>query len=216
LREHGAVRYRLTGFYTNYMTTPLFPLRTVLYPGGPLPLRIFETRYLDMISDCLKKDAPFGVLLIRNGSETGPSSTYGVGTLARIVDWYQGSDGLLGVTAVGGRRFRLASCRRQPDGLNLGEIELLPEDVPAALPPEYRPLADILAGVLDDLGRLYEDLEKHYDDAVWVGYRFAEILPLPPEQKQLCLEADDPFRRLELMREVLESVRGPVASSGAL
>ena len=83
------------------MKVPLFPLSTVLYPGGPLPLRIFEPRYLDMISDCLKNDRPFGVLLIRSGSETGPATTYEVGTLARITDWYQGSDGLLGITAVG-------------------------------------------------------------------------------------------------------------------
>ena len=74
---------------------PLFPLRTVLYPGGPLPLRIFEPRYLDMISRCLKNDAPFGVVLIREGSEIGPATTYEIGTLAKIIDWYQGSDGVL-------------------------------------------------------------------------------------------------------------------------
>jgi len=78
----------------------------VLFPGGPLPLRIFEQRYLDMISSCLKNDSPFGVLLIREGAEVGPATTYDVGTLARITDWYQGSDGLLGVTATGSRRFR--------------------------------------------------------------------------------------------------------------
>ena len=77
------------------------------------------------------------------------------------------------------------------------------------LPDEYRPLATILSSVLDDLGRLYEPLDKKYDDAGWVGYRFAEILPISPEQKQSCLEADDPVRRLEMMRGVLDSVRGP-------
>ena len=194
------------------MSTPLFPLRTVLYPGGPLPLRIFESRYLDMISACLKNDAPFGVLLIRDGNETGPATTYSVGTLARITDWYQGSDGLLGVTARGEQRFRLCSSRRADDGLNLGEIEVLPADVPCPLPEQYRPLADILSGVLEDLGRLYEDLDKRYDDAGWVGYRLAEILPISPEQKQHWLEADDPIRRLDMMRDVLESVRGPAAS----
>ena len=191
------------------MKVPLFPLRTVLYPGGPLPLRIFESRYLDMVSNCMKHDSPFGVLLIKKGSEAGPATTYEIGTLARIVDWYQGSDGLLGVTAVGGERFRLLSSSRKPDGLNVGEIELLPTELEQTLPAEYRPLVHILSGVLDDLGRLYETLERHYDDAGWVGYRFAEILPITPEQKQDCLEADDPVRRLELMREVLDSVRGP-------
>ncbi len=191
------------------MKVPLFPLRTVLYPGGPLPLRIFEPRYLDMISGCLKNDGSFGVLLIKAGSETGPATTYDVGTLARITDWYQGSDGLLGITAVGGQRFRLLSSSRAPDGLNIGEIETIPSALTCALPDEYRPLANILSGVLEDLGRLYETLEKKYDDAGWVGYRFAEILPITPEQKQNCLEADDPVRRLEMMREVLDTVRGP-------
>ena len=194
------------------MKVPLFPLSTVLYPGGPLPLRIFEPRYLDMISECLKSDAPFGVLLIKSGSETGPAKTYDVGTLARIIDWYQGSDGLLGVTAIGGQRFRLKSMQRQADGLNIGEIELLEPENQHLLPEEYKPLAGILAGVLDDLGRLYESLDRQYDDAGWVGYRFAEILPITPEQKQSCLEANDALQRLNLVREVLESVRGPEAA----
>ena len=194
------------------MKVPLFPLSTVLYPGGPLPLRIFEPRYLDMISRCLKSDVPFGVLLIKSGSETGPAKTYDVGTLARITDWYQGSDGLLGITAIGEQRFRLKSVERQPDGLNIGEIELLEPEDQHLLPEEYKPLAGILAGVLDDLGRLYESLDRQYDDAGWVGYRFAEILPITPEQKQSCLEANDALQRLILVREVLDSVRGPEAA----
>lgn len=191
------------------MKVPLFPLRTVLYPGGPLPLRIFEPRYLDMISDCLKRDAPFGVLLIKSGSETGPATTYEVGTLARITDWYQGSDGLLGLTAVGEQRFRLLSAHRQADGLNIGEIEMLEPEGRYSLPEEYEPLAHILAGVLDDLGRLYESLDRQYDDAGWVSYRFFEILPISPEQKQSCLEANDVMQRLHHVREVLDSVSGP-------
>ena len=145
------------------MKTPLFPLHTVLYPGGPLPLRIFESRYIDMISACLKSDSPFGVVLIKDGSETGEARTYNVGTLARIDDWYQGSDGLLGVTAIGQQRFRLLESMRQDDGLIIGEIELLGVDAPQEMPEEFRPLAQILAGVLDDLGKLYESLEKNYE-----------------------------------------------------
>jgi Lon protease-like protein len=195
------------------MEVPLFPLRTVLYPDGPLPLRIFEPRYLDMVSKCLQDSSPFGVLLIKTGSEAGPATTYDIGTLARIIDWYQGSDGLLGITAIGNERFRLLSSRRQPDGLAIGEIEIIPSETTRTLPDEYRPLANILSGVLDDLGRLYETLDKKYDDAGWVGYRFAEILPISPEQKQSCLEANDPVRRLEMMREVLDSVRGPESAA---
>jgi Lon protease-like protein len=199
----------MPGFYTKVMRVPLFPLRTVLYPGGPLPLRIFEPRYIDMVSKCIGNDSPFGVLLIKSGTETGQAATYDVGTLARIIDWYQGSDGLLGITAIGEQRFRLKSSTREPDGLAVGDVEIFPTESHLMLPDEYRPLADILSGVLDDLGRLYETLEKKYDDAGWVGYRFAEILPISPEQKQSCLEADDPVQRLEMMRDVLDTVRGP-------
>lgn len=191
------------------MEIPLFPLKTVLYPGGPLPLRIFEQRYLDMISRCLKEDNGFGVVLIRSGRETGPAEVHDVGTLACITDWYQGSDGLLGITATGQQRFLLASSRRQDDGLMIGNVELLPEEPEFALPEEYGPLAHILSGVLDDLGRLYESLEKHYDDAGWVSYRFSEILPISPEQKQAFLESADPLMRLNEIRKVLESVKGP-------
>lgn len=190
------------------MKVSLFPLRTVLYPGGPLPLRIFEPRYLDMICESLKGEQPFGVLLIRRGSETGAASTVDVGTLATITDWYQGSDGVLGVTAVGGERFRVLSTHRRPNGLYVGEVEVLPERRSKPLPEEYKPLAHILAGVLDDLGRLYEALDRRYDDAGWVGYRFAEILPISPEEKQSCLEADDPVQRLQIVRKVLHDVRG--------
>lgn len=189
------------------MEISLFPLRTVLYPGGPLPLRIFERRYLDMISRCLRTDTPFGVLLIREGSEIGPAKTYDIGTLAKITDWYQGSDGLLGVTAIGLDRFRLIDHRRQDDGLLVGHVEILPEGPVCALPEKYQPLAGILKGVVEELGKLYEDVDKHYDDAGWVSYRFAEILPMMPDQKQACLETDDPVERLESMRAVLEAVR---------
>jgi hypothetical protein len=190
------------------MQVPLFPLRTVLYPGGPLPLRIFEPRYLDMVSECLKNDHRFGVLLIREGSETGAATTYDIGTLARISDWYQGSDGLLGVTAVGERRFRLLSAERRTNGLHVGQIEILPEQKGTTLPDEFRPLAQVLESVLDDLGRLYEAVDRRYDDAAWVSYRFAEILPIAPEEKQACLEADDPLRRLYIVRKMINLVRG--------
>ncbi len=191
------------------MQVPLFPLNTVLFPGGPLPLRIFETRYIDMISERMRSDASFGVLLIKDGQEVGDSSTYEVGTLARITDWYQGSDGLLGVTAIGGQRFRLQSAERQADGLNIGEIELLPDEPPMDLPTEYRGMAEILAGVLDDLGRLYEALDRDYDNATWLTYRFMEILPIDLEEKQQCLENSDPAERLRLVNEMLDTVRGP-------
>ncbi len=188
------------------MEVPLFPLSTVLFPGGPLPLRIFESRYIDMISHCMKNDVAFGVLLIREGKESGPATTHDVGTLARITDWYQGSDGLLGVTAIGEQRFRLLSSNRQRDGLNVGRIELIDDEKELALPREYVALKKILESVLDDLGRLYETLERRPDDAVWLTYRFVEILPIDLEQKQRCLESSDTLARLRLVDELVHSV----------
>ena len=114
------------------MEIPLFPLNTVLFPGGPLPLRIFESRYIDMISRCMKHDSPFGVLLIREGQEAGPATMHTVGTLATVTDWYQGSDGLLGITAIGSERFELLSADRQHDGL---ERQLRMEEMPVLSEP---------------------------------------------------------------------------------
>lgn len=189
------------------MQVPLFPLNTVLFPGGVLPLRIFEARYVDMVSRCLREEQPFGVLLIRSGHETGPAQTVEIGTLARIVDWYQGSDGLLGITAVGERRFRLLSATRLDDGLLVGEIEPLANEPVVALPESYRGLAKILSGVLDDLGRLYESLERRMDDAGWVTARLIEILPFGLEVKQSCLEQADPLARLEMVEKMLAAAR---------
>jgi len=191
------------------MDIPLFPLRTVLFPGGPLPLRIFESRYIDMISHCMKNDLPFGVLLIKEGREDGLATTHEVGTLATITDWYQGSDGLLGVTAAGAERFRLLSVRQQPDGLNIGTVEVIPPEPDMALPEEYASLNKILESVLDDLGRLYESLERRFDDAVWVTYRLIEILPIELEEKQRFLESSDTLGRLKLIDELMNTVRDP-------
>ncbi len=103
----------------------LFPLNIVLFPDGPLPLRIFETRYVDMVRRCMRESQTFGVVLIREGGEVGPAETFDVGTLAKIVDFHQLSDGLLGLSCVGGQRFRIRSRSRQADGLNLGEVDYL-------------------------------------------------------------------------------------------
>ena len=179
----------------------------MLFPGGPLPLRIFEPRYLDMVSACMKFDSPFGVLLIRDGHEVGPATTFEVGTLARITDFYQGSDGLLGITAIGLQRFRLLSSSRQDDGLNVGEVELIAPEKPMRLPDQYSALPHMLGNVLQDLGRLYEVTDWNLDDAVWVGYRYLEILPLGLEQKQASLESSDTVGRLSLVDALLDTVR---------
>jgi len=178
-------------------TTPLFPLKTVLFPGGVLPLRIFEPRYVDMIGRCMKEPQKFGVLLIVEGSETGAARTVDVGTLAEIVDWHQDTDGLLGIVALGRERFRLERSSRRPDGLYVGSIEPLPAEERQPLPERHRYLAKLLKQVLPRLGPYAQHLDEDYTDATWVGYRLAEVLPLTLRVRQECLEMDDPLARLD-------------------
>ena len=186
---------------------PLFPLRTVLFPGGPLPLRIFETRYTDMVGRCLKEDRGFGVVAIRNGEETGAAEIHQVGTLARIVDWYQFDDGLLGITALGETKFLLRSLRQQDDGLNIGRVDFLEQEVEMPVPDEFQPLLALLQNVLAGLEAQYRYIEKSYEDAGWVGCRLAEVLPLSLEQKQMCLELIDPVQRLEVLTPLVEYLK---------
>ena len=193
----------------------LFPLRTVLFPGGPLNLRIFEARYIDMIRAALKNESEFGVLQIRSGGEVGPAQTADVGTSARIVDFHQLPDGLLGISCNGMRRFRLKSRRQQRDGLNLGAVEWLAEPALVRVPVRFEPLVRLLKELLPELGTLYDAVEPRFDDASWVGYRLSEILPLAPEERQHSLELDGPVERLELIEKVSAGqgakTRGPDA-----
>jgi hypothetical protein len=184
--------------------TPLFPLNTVLFPGGPLPLRIFETRYVDMVRHCMRERCPFGVVLIRAGAEVGAvADTAELGTTARIIDFNSMPDGLLGITCVGERKFRVLRRWQQSDGLHVGAIELLPEEDRIQLPEEFHHLGALLRKVLPELGELYAATTKHFDDAAWVGYRLAEILPVSLSEKQQCLEIDDPLVRLARLNPLI-------------
>lgn len=186
---------------------PLFPLNTVLFPGGPLPLRIFEPRYVDMVRRCMREGAPFGVLLIRAGAEVGAvTSTADVGTSARIVDFNQMQDGLLGITCLGERRFRVLSRHTQSDGLHVGQVEWLHDTADAPLPGEHRHLSDLLGKVLPELGDLYAIVDRRFDDAGWVAARLAEILPISLSDKQAVLEIDDPVRRLARLSPLIRRV----------
>jgi uncharacterized protein len=195
---------------------PLFPLGTVLFPGGPLPLRIFEARYIDLVRRCLREDSGFGVVLLTDGAEAadGPTATSDVGTYARIVDFSSQPDGLLGIEARGERRFRILSRSRARDGLNLAAVEWLPEEVHMEVPEEFSELGPALDYVLGQVGDPYESLERRLDDAGWVAGRLAEILPLPPAQKQQCLELDDPIERLRFLRPLFEITTEPPTAGG--
>jgi uncharacterized protein len=177
----------------------LFPLNIVLFPDGPLPLRIFETRYLDMVGRCMRETQSFGVVLIRDGNEVGPAETFDVGTLAKIVDFHQLSDGFLGLSCVGQQRFRILSRSRQADGLQLADVDTLMEEPARPIPSRHLRLAELLKNVLPQLGEVYTDIEMRLDDAAWVGHRLAEILPIPLADKQKCLELEDPIQRLDVL-----------------
>ena len=187
------------------VSLPLFPLNTVLFPGGPLPLRIFETRYTDMVRRCMREAAPFGVLLIRSGMEAGGvQTTADIGTSARIVDFYQLPDGLLGITCVGERRFRLVSRSRQSDGLNVGEVGWLAGSGDVRLPPQLEHLGAMLRKLLPELSELYRNVPLDFEDAGWVSSRLAEVLPLELADKQRLLEMDDPLERLACVAPLVQ------------
>lgn len=183
---------------------PLFPLQTVLFPGGRLALRVFEARYLDMVARCLRGDNRFGVIAIRQGAEVGAATTYDVGTSAEIVDWHQESGGLLGLVAAGRDSFRLSAMRREPDGLYVGEVSWLDALAAQPLPPAHEPLAALLGRLIESLP-MYRGVTPAFDDAVWVGGRLIELLPLGLAFKQSLLELPDPLQRLERLAEALRS-----------
>jgi len=182
----------------------LFPLHTVLFPGGPLPLRIFETRYTDMVRRCMREQQPFGVVLIQEGDEAGDvATTATVGCTARIADFHTLHDGFLGISCVGVQKFRVVRVWRASDGLNMGEISWLPADRELALPERYAHLADTVRRALEDLSEHYEHVERKFDDAGWIGARLTELLPIELADKQALLELDDPIERLDTLLTVV-------------
>ena len=185
-------------------TLPIFPLQTVLFPDGVLPLRIFEPRYLDMVADCLRNDTGFGVCLLRNGREVGAAAPcHEVGTLALIEDWEQGEEGLLHITARGQRRFRLLESRVEPNQLTRGEVEWLASEGAVPVPAGARLLPGLLGRLLEELGPPFDRLELREDDLGWVTARLTEILPLEPATRQAWLVAADPEQRAEGLLEFL-------------
>jgi Lon protease-like protein len=200
------------------MQIPLFPLNTVLFPGGVLPLRVFEARYMDMVRRCMKDGSPFGVVLIAKGGEVGaPAQTEDVGTLATIASWDMPQLGLLHLRAIGGERFRIEASETQPDGLRTARIEHVAPDEDLPLAEQYLPCAELLRRVIDDAADRRTDdgaadpissppFEPPYrfDSSVWVGNRLCEFLPVPLRAKQKLLQLQDATSRLEVVRRYLE------------
>ncbi|MCB1734609.1 MAG: LON peptidase substrate-binding domain-containing protein [Gammaproteobacteria bacterium] len=177
---------------------PLFPLSTVLYPDGVLPLKVFERRYLDMIADVMRGDARFGVVSIREGEEVGKAALPAdIGTIARIIDFDREQDGLLGIKVRGEQRFVITDSTVQRDNLLVANVRVLNESDPEPLPPEQQRLGELLSNLWRKLRR--PERELRLNDAAWVAYRLAEILPLPLDLKQKILEASPPADKLGVL-----------------
>ena len=185
----------------------LFPLHTVLFPEGPLALRIYEPRYLDMISECLRNEQPFGVCLIASGEEAGQAAKpHLTGTFARIIDWQPGDDGLLSIRALGEQRFHVQDTRVERNQLLRGSVQPLDAEPRATLPDAHSYMVDVIDRLFEHAGELYADVVKRSDDASWVGYRLAEVLSLPLVRRQYFLELEDPLLRLDQLDEIMRSM----------
>lgn len=187
---------------------PIFPLNAVLFPGGRLAVRVFEKRYVDMVTRCMKSDRPFGVCLIKKGQEVGTAAEpHPVGTLAQVSHCDMDQPGILEIVARGTERIRLGETRTQPDQLVIAEVETLPEgDVP--VPERHARLVEVLKQVLKQVGDEAWFPPPHFDEAGWLAGRLTELLPLPLGLKQALLELDDPVARLDVLAELFPSAPG--------
>lgn len=186
---------------------PIFPLGSVLFPGGRLGLRIFEPRYVAMTERCLRERSPFGVTLIRAGYEVGtPAVPCDWGCTARISDWQLLAPAQYLLQARGETRFRILRRRVQEDGLIVAEVEIAEPPDPVPLPRPYALLGQLLGKLIEDLGAEHFPKPQRLDDAAWVGYRLGEMLPVPPERQQELLELDDPKRVLEAITRFVQEL----------
>ena len=193
---------------------PLFPLGTVLFPGGVLPLRVFEVRYLDMVGKCHRNGAPFGVVMLTQGQEVraagaAPEQLAPVGTLAHINALQQAQPGLLLVQCRGEQRFRIDRPSQLRHGLWVADVSLLPPDRALPVPEDLQHVARALRQVHAGLRVQSPDAplpvvgSEQYDDCAWVSNRWCELLPLPAATRQSLMSLDNPLLRLELVADVL-------------
>lgn len=186
-------------------TIPIFPLNTVLYPGGMLPLKIFEQRYLQMTRDCLRDAAPFGVCRIIEGAEVGrPALPEAIGCTAVIADWEMPHLGVFQLKARGEHRFRMRKQAARPDGLIVADVELLDEVSGNADEGAMDLCRRVLEQIVSRLGSEYFFAPLAFDDPRWVSYRLAEVLPLSLEDKQALLETRDDQERLHRLHKLLK------------
>jgi Lon protease-like protein len=183
---------------------PVFPLSAIALPAGILPLRIFEPRYLDMVRDCLQQQRGFVISLVPPNPFylEEKALPYRVGALVKIVDWDQLPDGLLGIVVRGESKVQLEQFRWQRNGLLMACASVLEAEEAQALPEEYQTLAELLQKVLVQIAPDWYP-EAQFDEAVWVGYRLLELLPLDIEFRQQLLEMTDPILRLAVLMQAV-------------
>jgi Lon protease-like protein len=190
----------------------IFPLSTILFPGGVLPLRVFETRYMDMVRECMKEDRPFGVCQISHGQDTGlPAEHEEVGCLAAITQWDMEQLGLLHLRVRGLRRFRIVERYVEKSALIRANVTLLDDDPDIPLPPDLHCCRDLVKRLVAQLEQEEPRPDRRlvarpycYDSASWIGNRLCEFLPIPPKAKQQLMELDEPLARLYLVKQFLE------------
>ena len=183
---------------------PLFPLQSVLFPGGRLALKVFEQRYIDLTKACLAHDQPFGICAIKEGREVGETAVpYDVGTLARIVEWDMPETGIFQLRVEGGTRFVIRRLHEEKNRLLVAEIEDIGDERAQPVPAELRLTVEVIRRIMETLEGTYWGPERHFDDAAWVGYRLAEALPLKLSAKQSLLEMNDSIARLDLLQQFL-------------
>ena len=183
---------------------PLFPLHTVLFPGGHLPLRIFEQRYIEMVKQAIADGTPFGICAIREGTETGtPAVPYTVGTLVRITDWDMPEAGILHIDTQGEERFVIRHVETEPSGLLVGTVDSISAEPYSVIPGELELAVEILRRIVSEYGADKFPAPLAFDDAAWVGFRLSEVLPLKLSIKQDLLEMNDSVTRLRILNEFL-------------
>ena len=186
-------------------TLPLFPLNAVVFPGGHLSLRVFEQRYLEMVKQAIADETPFGICAIREGTETGtPAVPHAVGTRVRVTGWDMPQTGILHIDTEAQERFVIRDIRTEPSGLLVGTVETVSHEAPAAVPGELELAVEILRHIVNEYGDVHFPTPHEFDNAVWVGYRLSEVLPLKLSTRQNLLEMNDSVMRLRILTEFLK------------
>ncbi|HVK54612.1 MAG TPA: LON peptidase substrate-binding domain-containing protein [Burkholderiales bacterium] len=185
-------------------TIPVFPLNTVLFPGGILPLKVFEQRYMDMAKECIKHGSVFAVCLIREGQEVGaPATPEPIGCTARITEWDMEQLGVLQIRTLGESRLRIMESSVNDKGLIMAHAEMLPMEDDVDLPPEFSGCAELVRKVVENAGEKSFAKPYYFESASWVGYRLSEFLPLKIAAKQKLMELSDPIARLQILAHFL-------------